>query len=90
MAIADLKHKAEAEYYERHRAQSRRASPVRLDEEVWARLDRLAIEVGWSRNKLIAELMDTASEEFAAELARDDETRELDEDRFWYLVGDRP
>ena len=87
MAIGDIRTKAEAEYYERHRAHARRAVPIRLDEEVWSRLDRIALDLGWSRNKLIAELVDAASTDLAAVMARD-ESGQLDRERFEYLVGD--
>lgn len=87
MSISDVKVKAEAEDYERHRAQNRRAASIRLDPEVWARLDRLALELGWSRNRLVAELMDEASTDLAAVLSRD-ESGTLDADHFEYLLGD--
>lgn len=82
MGIKDLTTKADAEYAERHRAANRRASPVRLDEEVWARLDRLALELGWSRNRLLTELIDEASFDLAVELSRTD--GQLDPDQLAY------
>lgn len=87
MSIGDVKVKAESEHYERHRAKNRQAASIRLDPEVWARLDRLSLELGWSRNRLVAELMDEASTDLAAVLARGDSDT-LDPDHFEYLMGD--
>lgn len=87
MGISDVTVKAEAEHYERHRAQNRRAASIRLDPEVWARLDRLALDLGWSRNRLVAELMDEASAELAAVMARGD-SGVWDADQFRYLLGE--
>lgn len=87
MSIKDVAIKADAEFQERHRMSERRAVPVRLDQELWSRLDRLALELGWSRNKLLAELLDEASTDLSAILSRD-ESGNLDRNRFEYFLGD--
>lgn len=86
MALGDVLATAEGERAEAQRMEQCRPSQIRLPEDLWSRLDVIAEELGWSRNRLMLELLEEASCDLAALMARDEAGR-LDPDRFGYLTG---
>ncbi len=87
MALGDVVNEVHAERYQARRTADYLPGPIRLPAEVWDRLDRLAVEFGWSRNRVMVELLDNGTLDIAAMYCRDD-SGNLDAECFQRLAGE--
>lgn len=86
MPISEVYDKAAHELHNATVVHTYRASPLRLPEELWTRLDRISEELGWSRQRLLYELIDEASFDLAALMAKNS-AGQIDPDRLSYLAA---